>query len=54
MFILIYAIILVWAANSMVEYSAFNRAVLGSSPRQPIHAFSFKPINREFLFFGRG
>ena len=22
-------------ANSMVEYSAFNRIVLGSSPRQP-------------------
>ena len=32
-FLLVHAIILMWVANSMVEYSAFNRIVLGSSPR---------------------
>ncbi len=28
-------ILVFWVANSMVEYSAFNRKVLGSNPRQP-------------------
>jgi hypothetical protein len=26
----------IWVANSTVEYSAFNRLVLGSNPRRPI------------------
>ena len=36
-------------ANSMVEYSAFNRIVLGSSPRQP----TLKLLDniKIFLFF---
>ena len=31
----VYVNICIRVANSMVEYSAFNRLVLGSSPRQP-------------------
>ena len=56
MFSLIYVIILMWAANSMVEYSAFNRLVLGSSPRQPKHKslrfenFVFNLFNNENSF----
>ena len=37
------------AANSMVEYSAFNRIVLGSSPRQPI--IVYKEIYKEIVSF---
>ena len=32
-------------ASSMVEYSAFNRFVLGSNPRRPIKIDSEKPTN---------
>lgn len=44
-FLFIHGSILSRVANSMVEYSAFNRIVLGSSPRQP----NFMLLN--ILFF---
>mgnify|MGYP001256835486 CR=1 FL=1 len=37
-----------WVANSMVEYSAFNRFVPGSNPGQPNYLKPFKTNNKNF------